>query len=76
MSPDAAVHGVPVPDALERTDAHECAHCHRPFNVHYEVELGEPLEPAPVACPHCWRMCQVPVGRSARWGKDYRADGL
>ncbi len=65
-----------LPEAFERRDVHECAVCRRAFVVVYDAELGEPLEPAPVACPHCWRVMQVPVARSARWGKDYRSDQL
>jgi hypothetical protein len=59
---------------LERRDEHVCGACRERFVVVYEAEPGEPLEPAPVACPHCWRLGQVPVAREARWRKDYRAD--
>ncbi len=63
-----------LPEAIERRDVHECGLCHNAFAVTFEAEPGEPLESAPVACPHCWRVTHVPVARTARWDKSYRAD--
>ena len=58
----------------QRRIRHDCAKCHRPFLVTFEAEPDEPLERAPVACPHCWQIDHVMVARSARWGSDYQAD--
>lgn len=60
----------------ERREEHACAICGQRFVVVYEAEPDEPLEEAPVACPHCWKVGHVQVARSASVGRDYRADKL
>jgi DNA-directed RNA polymerase subunit RPC12/RpoP len=60
--------------AQGRNDAHQCASCGGQYRVIYEAEPEEPLEDAPVACPHCWKIGHVQVARSASIGRDYRAD--
>jgi hypothetical protein len=57
-----------------RRDTHQCASCGGQYVVVYEAEPEEPLEDAPVACPHCWKIGHAAVGRSASIGRDYRAD--
>jgi hypothetical protein len=53
---------------------HKCIVCGRQYILIYEEEPGEPLEDAPVACPHCWQLGTVQVSRSASVGQDYRAE--
>jgi hypothetical protein len=48
----------------------------RQYLVVYEAEPDEPLEDAPVACPHCWQVGKVQIARSASIGRDYRADKI
>lgn len=57
-----------------RREAHTCGVCGQQYVLSYEAEPGEPLEDAPVACPHCWKIGRVQVPRSASLGRDYRAD--
>jgi DNA-directed RNA polymerase subunit RPC12/RpoP len=59
-----------------RRDTHQCAVCGGQYALVYESEPDEPMEDAPVACPHCWRIGHVQVSRSASIGRDYRADKL
>ncbi|HUG52042.1 MAG TPA: hypothetical protein VMR21_00505 [Vicinamibacteria bacterium] len=69
--------GAPAPaETAGRRDDHTCAVCGRRFVLVYEAEPNEPLEDAPVACPHCWQVGRVQVPRSASIGRDYRADKL
>lgn len=53
---------------------HSCEHCGGALLVVYEPRAGEALEPAPVACPHCWRMNHVEIGAWAASGRDYRCE--
>ena len=64
----------PEPAAVLVQDSHACAHCRGALLVVYESRAGEPTEPAPVACPHCWRVSQVPIGAWAAAGGDYRCE--
>ena len=57
-----------------RRETHACGVCGQKYVLVYEAEPDEPLEDAPVACPHCWQICRVLVARSASLGRDYRAD--
>lgn len=61
-------------DPEGRRDQHKCNLCGGMYLVVYEAEPDEPLEDAPVACPHCWQIGKVQVARSACIGRDYRAD--
>lgn len=83
VDPGATLLGVPSavrhPAAVAaepqgRRDAHTCGVCGRAYVLVYDAEPDEPLEDAPVACPHCWQICRVQVTRSASIGRDYRAD--
>lgn len=60
----------------DRRDQHTCAICGQHYVLVYEAEPGEPVEAAPVACPHCWQVGHVQIARSASIGRDYRADKL
>ena len=51
-----------------------CIVCGRQYVLIYDSEPGEPLEEAPVACPHCWQIDRVQVARSVSFGQDYRAE--
>jgi hypothetical protein len=76
LSPAPAV-GRPAaaPGAPEgRRDAHTCGVCGGNYVLVYEAEPDEPLEDAPVACPHCWQILKVQVARSVSFDRDYRAD--
>ncbi len=53
---------------------HKCIVCGRQYIVIYDADPGEPLEAAPVACPHCWQIGTVQVARSVSEGQDYRAE--
>jgi hypothetical protein len=53
---------------------HKCIVCNRQYIVIYDADPGEPLEAAPVACPHCWQIGTVQVARSVSEGQDYRAE--
>jgi len=73
----AAVSGWSKPiDPEGRRDSHKCTVCGGQYLVVYDAEPNEPLEEAPVACPHCWQIAKVQVARSASIGRDYRADKL
>ena len=63
-------------DAEGRRDPHKCDLCGGQYVLVYDAEPNEPLEDAPVACPHCWQIGKVQVARSASIGRDYRADKL
>ncbi|HZM50947.1 MAG TPA: hypothetical protein VFE68_10660 [Vicinamibacteria bacterium] len=66
----------PPVDPAGRRDSHKCSMCGGQYLVVYEAEPDEPLEDAPVACPHCWQIAKVQVARSASIGRDYRADKI
>jgi hypothetical protein len=55
-------------------DRHVCSSCQQALIVSYEGEPGEPKQPAPVACPHCWSVSRVEVGTWAADGRDYVAE--
>jgi len=61
-------------DPAGRRDPHKCDLCGGQYVLVYDAEPNEPLEDAPVACPHCWQIGKVQVARSASIGRDYRAD--
>ena len=63
-------------DAEGRRDPHKCDLCGGQYVLVYDAEPNEPLEDAPVACPHCWQIGKVQVARSASIGRDYRADKI
>jgi DNA-directed RNA polymerase subunit RPC12/RpoP len=63
-------------DPEGRRDSYKCNVCGGQYLVVYEAEPDEPLEDAPVACPHCWQIGKVQVARSASIGRDYRADKI
>jgi hypothetical protein len=71
----ASAWAAPV-DPEGRRDTHKCAVCGGQYLVVYEAEPDEPLEDAPVACPHCWQVGKVQIARSASIGRDYRADKI
>lgn len=60
--------------AFETRDRHVCPHCQNALVVVYQTQADEPKEPAPIACPHCWKVGQVEVGAWAAAGHDYRCD--
>jgi len=72
-APYARSSGPAVPPQGRR-DTHQCGVCGGQYVLAYEAEPDEPLEDAPVACPHCWNIGHVQVARSASIGRDYRAD--
>jgi hypothetical protein len=39
-----------------------------------DAQPGEPMETAPVACPHCWAVNRVSIGAEAALTRDYRAE--
>jgi hypothetical protein len=55
-------------------EAHRCASCQTLFVVVYEPEPGEDKCDVPVACPSCWKLNQVPVGRGAAESEQYRVE--
>lgn len=63
-------------DPEGRRDTHKCDLCGGQYVLVYDAEPNEPLEDAPVACPHCWQIGKVQVARSASIGRDYRADKI
>jgi hypothetical protein len=63
-------------DPEGRRDTHKCNVCGGQYLVVYEAEPDEPLEDAPVACPHCCQVGKVQIARSASIGRDYRADKI
>jgi hypothetical protein len=71
---DAVASAAEPVDPAGRRDQHKCDLCGGQYLVLYEAEPDEPLEDAPVACPHCWHIGKVQVARSASIGRDYRAD--
>jgi hypothetical protein len=62
------------PALVRVEERHACTHCRGVLLVVYESKDGESRESAPVACPHCWRVSQVPVGSWAAAGGDYRCE--
>jgi hypothetical protein len=42
--------------------------------VAYESHEGEPRQPVPVACPHCWVTGHVEIGVWAAVGGEYRCE--
>ena len=70
--------GAPAPakragPADERKERHDCQECASAFEVIYQAHPDEPIELAPVACPHCWHVNQVPIAEGAGVTGDYRA---
>lgn len=55
-------------------DAHQCASCRKLFLVVYEPTPGEDQLQVPVACPSCWQLNHVRVGRSAAEAEQYRVE--
>jgi hypothetical protein len=55
-------------------DVHQCASCRKPFVVVYEPTPGEDKCNVPVACPSCWQLNHVPVGRGAAEAEQYRVE--
>jgi hypothetical protein len=51
-----------------------CEKCGAGFVVVYDAQPGEPMETAPVACPHCWAVNRVGIGAEAALTRDYRAE--
>jgi hypothetical protein len=51
-----------------------CEKCGAGFMVVYDAQPGEPMETAPVACPHCWAVNRVSIGAEAALTRDYRAE--
>ena len=60
--------------SADHRDTHTCEMCGGGYIVMYEADPEEPLEDAPVACPHCWQILKVQVARSVSFDRDYRAD--
>jgi hypothetical protein len=69
----AAAHA-PEPARVLVEESHVCAHCRGALLVAYESQPGELKEPAPIACPRCWRVSQVAIGTWAALGGDYRCE--
>lgn len=63
------------PDS-DNCDRHRCPSCRRPFMVIYMAQPDEPVTKAPVACPHCWQMTQVPIAEGAAATEEYRAEAI
>jgi hypothetical protein len=59
-----------------KPEGNECDSCGRYFRVIYEAEPNEPKVTAPVACPHCWQMTDVPVAEGAAATQEYRAEAI
>lgn len=74
--PPAAPAPRPTAPPAGSSERLQCEKCGRLFRVIYEVHPGEPLEEAPVACPHCWHGNRVRVGAEAAQSRDYRAEKL
>ena len=55
-------------------DRHVCGSCQQALIVSYESVPGEPKQPAPVACPHCWSVSRVEIGLWAADGREYVAE--
>jgi hypothetical protein len=77
-STPAAAHGrsAAVLETGGRRDSHTCSLCRGQYVLVYEAAPDEPLEDAPVACPHCWQILKVQVARSVCFDRDYRADKI
>jgi hypothetical protein len=58
----------------ERCDRYACGVCRQVFQVSYEMKEGEAQEMVPIACPHCWQLNRVGVGKEAAEAKEYRAE--
>jgi DNA-directed RNA polymerase subunit RPC12/RpoP len=58
------------------TNRHQCGKCGKPFAVVFETRPGEPMQDAPVACPHCWALNHVPIAAEAAFTRDYRAEKI
>jgi hypothetical protein len=69
----AAAGGAPPAPHGELTDRYNCQECASAFEVVYHALPGEPRELAPVACPHCWHVNQVPIPEAAGITGEYRA---
>jgi len=66
-----------APSSLPGTrDQHQCPKCEKNFVVVYAAQPGERTTDAPVACPHCWQVTEVPVAASAAQHEDYRAEAI
>ena len=80
----SAVSSPPVPrpsppsasPAGEVRDKHECSKCGQGFVVVYAKLPGEGTTKAPVACPKCWQVMQVPIALQAAQHEDYRAEAV
>jgi hypothetical protein len=70
--PAPGVGATPSPGEVRDTLA--CPQCRRGLVVAYETFPGEPKEPAPLACPHCWQITHVEIGSRAAATADYRAE--
>jgi hypothetical protein len=71
-TPGAA--GPPRGPSRERRDRYACGVCRQVFQVTYEMQDGEPQEMVPIACPHCWQLNRVGVGKDAAEARVYRAE--
>ncbi len=71
LSPAAAPSSLPG-----SRDQHQCPKCGKNFVVVYAAQPGERTTDAPVACPHCWQVTNVPVAASAAMHEDYRAEAI
>jgi hypothetical protein len=76
VTPAAASGWAEPVDPEGRRHMHKCNLSGGQYLVVYEAEPDEPLEDAPVACPHCWQVGKVQIARSASIGRDYRADKI
>ncbi|HEX9725669.1 MAG TPA: hypothetical protein VGC53_15415 [Vicinamibacteria bacterium] len=65
-----------APAAGEARDKHECSKCGQGFVVVYAKLPGEGTTKAPVACPKCWQVMQVPIALQAAQHEDYRAEAV
>ena len=74
ISPAALPRKTPAPAAGEARDRHECPQCGQGFVVVYAKKPGEATTKAPVACPKCWQVMQVPIALEAAQHEDYRAE--
>jgi hypothetical protein len=76
VSADGRSAAAPAAAPQGRRDTHACGVCGGKYVLVYEAEPDEPLEDAPVACPHCWQILKVQVARSVSFDRDYRADKI
>jgi hypothetical protein len=65
-----------APPAGEVRDKYECSTCGQGFVVVYAKQPGEGTTKAPVACPKCWQVMQVPIALQAAQHEDYRAEAV